>query len=81
MAITGGCLCGGGSSAEAAIDGRAFELLEGEGVARMWRHPDGGWENWFCPGVRPSHRLHVASAASWEPIPDDGLERFPEGRP
>ncbi|MGZ4223123.1 MAG: hypothetical protein ACXVH3_18380 [Solirubrobacteraceae bacterium] len=22
-------------------------------------------------------RLHVASAAVWEPIPDDGLPRFP----
>jgi hypothetical protein len=31
------------------------------------------------PGVRPSWRAFVANAASWEPIPDDGLERF-EGR-
>lgn len=28
------------------------------------------------PGVRPSFRMHVASAASWEPIPDDGLPRY-----
>jgi hypothetical protein len=33
------------------------------------------------PGVRPSWRTYVAYAAPWEPIPDDGLERFPEGRP
>ena len=33
------------------------------------------------PGVRPSSRQFVAYAASWEPIPDDGLERFDEGRP
>jgi hypothetical protein len=33
------------------------------------------------PGVRPSWRTYVAYAASWEPIPDDGLERFAEGRP
>ncbi len=33
------------------------------------------------PGVRPSYRQYVAYAASWEPIPDDGLERFPESRP
>jgi hypothetical protein len=33
------------------------------------------------PGVRPSHRQYVAYAASWEPIPDDGLPRFPERRP
>ena len=33
------------------------------------------------PGVRPSYRQYVAYAASWEPIPDDGLERFDEQRP
>ncbi len=33
------------------------------------------------PGVRPSWRSYVASAAPWEPISDDGLERFPEGKP
>jgi hypothetical protein len=32
------------------------------------------------PGIRPSWRTFVAYAAPWEPIPDDGLERFPEGR-
>ena len=30
------------------------------------------------PGVRPSHRQYVAYAAVWEPIPDDGLLRYPE---
>jgi hypothetical protein len=33
------------------------------------------------PGIRPSYRQYVAYAAPWEPIPDDGLPRFPEGRP
>jgi hypothetical protein len=33
------------------------------------------------PGVRPSSRQYVAYAASWEPIPDDGLERYPEAKP
>jgi hypothetical protein len=33
------------------------------------------------PGVRPSFHAFVAYAASWEPIPDDGLERFDEARP
>jgi hypothetical protein len=28
------------------------------------------------PGIRPSARFFVASAAAWEPIPDDGLPRF-----
>ena len=33
------------------------------------------------PGVRPSYHQYVAYAVSWEPLPDDGLPRFPEGRP
>jgi hypothetical protein len=30
------------------------------------------------PGIRPSKRQFVGYAASWEPIPDDGLPRYPE---
>ena len=30
------------------------------------------------PGVRPGYRQFVAYAASWEPIPDDGLPRHDE---
>jgi hypothetical protein len=30
------------------------------------------------PGIRPSVRKFVAFAAPWEPIPDDGLRRYPE---
>jgi hypothetical protein len=33
------------------------------------------------PGIRPSARQFVAYAAPWEPLPDDGLPRFPERRP
>jgi hypothetical protein len=33
------------------------------------------------PGIRPSTRQFVAYAAPWEPIPDDGLQRYPEHRP
>jgi hypothetical protein len=33
------------------------------------------------PGIRPSYRQFVADAASWEPIPDDGLTRYDERRP
>jgi hypothetical protein len=29
------------------------------------------------PGVRPSFRQYVDFAAGWEPIPDDGLQRYP----
>ena len=32
------------------------------------------------PGVRPSYRTFTAYAAEWEPLPDDGLERYPESR-
>jgi hypothetical protein len=33
------------------------------------------------PGVRPTWRAFVAYAADWEPIPDDGLERYDEAKP
>jgi hypothetical protein len=33
------------------------------------------------PGIRPQLRQFVAYAAPWEPIPDDGLPRYPERRP
>ena len=32
------------------------------------------------PAIRPSARVYVDSAAAWEQIPDDGLERFPGPR-
>jgi hypothetical protein len=28
------------------------------------------------PGIRPSYRQRVATAAVWEPLPDDGLARY-----
>jgi hypothetical protein len=28
------------------------------------------------PGIRPSHRHHVATAVVWEDIPEDGLTRY-----
>lgn len=33
------------------------------------------------PGIRPSYRQFVAFAAAWEPVPDDGLPRYPERSP
>ena len=54
----------------------------------MWsRHPDdhgvisirlGAFDD--DPEVRPAYRQFVAYAAPWEPLPDDGLPRFPESR-
>jgi hypothetical protein len=32
------------------------------------------------PGIRPTVRQFVGYAAAWEPLPDDGLPRFPESR-
>jgi hypothetical protein len=32
------------------------------------------------PGIRPTGHQFVAYAAPWEPIPDDGLPRYPEAR-
>jgi hypothetical protein len=100
---------GTAASAQAWVNGDALSIVEGEGLVKCWRHPDGGFEKCFCaecgahlfsrnpenpaqmsvrmsafdddPGVRPSWRAYVSYAAAWEPIPDDGLERFDEGRP
>jgi hypothetical protein len=33
------------------------------------------------PGIRPSDRQHLASAAVWEAVPDDGLTRHDGPRP
>jgi hypothetical protein len=32
-------------------------------------------------GIRPQWRTFVDYACEWEPLPDDGLERYPEGKP
>ncbi len=32
------------------------------------------------PGIRPQWHSWVESAPAWEPIPDDGLPRFPQRR-
>jgi hypothetical protein len=32
------------------------------------------------PGIRPQYRMFVDFAVPWEPIPDDGLTRYPELR-
>jgi hypothetical protein len=32
------------------------------------------------PGIRPQYRQFVDSAASWEPVPEDGLARHPRSR-
>jgi hypothetical protein len=32
------------------------------------------------PGIRPAYRQYLSYAVPWEPVPDDGLTRFPESR-
>jgi hypothetical protein len=32
------------------------------------------------PGIRPEYRQFLASAAAWEPVPDDGLAHFDDWR-
>lgn len=39
---------GGGSSAQARVDGRAFRLTAGEALVQWWRHPNGGFQKGFC---------------------------------
>jgi hypothetical protein len=68
-------------------DGFAKAFCSACGSA-LWSRAPGG-EAWGIrlgafdadPGIRPTYRQFVAYAAPWEPLPDDGLERFPEGRP
>ena len=33
------------------------------------------------PGIRPQYHAYAGSKAVWEELPDDGLERFPDGHP
>jgi hypothetical protein len=33
------------------------------------------------PGIRPAYRQWVAKAVPWEPLPDDGLDRYEGARP
>ena len=69
-------------------DGFAKEFCSACGSALWSRSPDdpelvsvrlGAFDG--DPGIRPSSRAFVAYAAPWEPIPDDGLTRYPEARP
>jgi len=69
-------------------DGFAKDYCGFCGSALWSRNPDDpGWISVRLgafdgdPGVRPSYRQFVAYAATWEPIPDDGLPRFDERKP
>ena len=74
---------------EYQADGGWAKVFCGECGSSLWsRSPDdpgllsvrfGAFD--ADPGIRPSYRQFVAYAAPWEPLPDDGLPRFPERRP
>lgn len=57
------------------------------GSALWSRHPESGAMSVRLggvdgdPGIRPQWHQFVAYAAVWEPVPDDGLPRYPEGKP
>ncbi len=68
-------------------DGFAKVFCSACGSALWSRHPQdgaimsvrlGAFDS--DPGIRPAYRQYVAYAAPWEPIPDDGLARYPESR-
>jgi hypothetical protein len=60
------CLCG------SALFSRAPGSAEPVGVRLGALDSD--------PEIRPQWHQFVAYAAPWEPLPDDGLPRYPEGR-
>jgi hypothetical protein len=66
--MSGGCLCG-------AVRFVLTRPAPAAGYCQRMGAFDGD------PGVRPSWRAYVAYAAPWEPVPDDGLERFAEWKP
>jgi len=68
---------GTASSAQAYVDGSALfsgPSAHGSVGVRLGALDD-------ASGIRPEWRQWTSSAAGWEALPDDGLPRFPEGRP
>ncbi len=81
LAVASYCHCkrcqrrsGAAASANAHPAPGTFRIVAGEDRLRVM----GAFDD--DPGIRPSVRQFVAYAASWEPIPDDGMPRHPESR-
>ena len=57
------------------------------GSALWSRHPTSGTMSVRLgtvdgdPGIRPQWHQFTAYAAAWEPVAEDGLPRYPEGKP
>jgi hypothetical protein len=69
-------------------DGGFLKVFCSQCGSALWsRHPTGDVMSVRLgtfdrdPGVRPAYRQFIGFAAPWEPVPDDGLERYPERRP
>ena len=79
--ITGACLCGG-------VRFEVTEPFASAGYCHCTRcqrrtGTAASASARVVPGslrILPSYRAFVAYAAAWEPLPDDGLPRFPEQR-
>jgi Glutathione-dependent formaldehyde-activating enzyme len=66
---------GAAASPQARIVPGALRLLTGEvGSVRLGLFDPGH-------GIRPQWRTFVDYSCEWEPIPEDGLERYAEGKP
>jgi hypothetical protein len=64
-----------GRAAVADFIDRSMVGLEDWTFPEQWTMADGD------PEIRPRWHQWMDSAPDWEPIPDDGLERFDDGRP
>ena len=71
-----------------APEGGAAKVFCGLCGSALFSHRPGG--DWMSvrlgaidgdPGICPQWHQYVAYAASWQPLPDDGLPRYPEARP
>ena len=69
-------------------DGSPKDFCSDCGSALWSRDPDSGEISGVRlgtidgdPGIRPQWHQFVANAAVWEPLPDDGLPRYPDRRP
>jgi hypothetical protein len=83
---------GGASSLSARLRRGSFTILEGAELIRTFA-PDRGYETAFCSNCGSAlfsrnpedpEQIGVRMGtfdAPWEPIPDDGLPRYPESRP
>jgi hypothetical protein len=72
-----------------APEGGSEKIFCGRCGSALFSRPPGdaaiGWVRLGAfdtdPGIRPRWHQYVDYAAPWEPLPEDGLPRYPEARP